>query len=58
MTVSQVMLARISISSGTTPQQSGGGGGWGPPGERDADARGRDVENGFVTGTGNSERNP
>ena len=59
----EVLLASkiegLAVPAGSTfLVQSGGGGGWGPPGERDANARGRDVENGFVTGTDNSERNP
>ena len=31
--------------------ESGGGGGWGDPALRNADARAREIENGFVTGT-------
>jgi len=59
----EVLLASkiegLAVPAGSTfLVQSGGGGGWGPPGERGAAARGRDAENGFVTGTENSERNP
>ena len=35
--------------------RSGGGGGWGDPGERSAEARRRDLRDGFVTGSSSTD---
>lgn len=53
--VEPVVLASKSegvvVPAGTTFEiHSGGGGGWGPPGEREAAARARDLRDGLVTG--------
>lgn len=40
----------LAVPPGTTFEvHSGGGGGWGPPGERDGEARERDILNGLVS---------